>query len=57
MRITGERHLRLVLDEYADYYNTHRPDRALRQSRQAGARIHLLRGANVRFCKGSGSAA
>jgi len=23
--ITGERHLRLVLGEYADHYNTHRP--------------------------------
>jgi Integrase core domain len=25
MLITGERHLRLVLDEYADHYNSHRP--------------------------------
>ena len=32
MLITGERHLRLVLDEYADHYNTHRPHRALKQS-------------------------
>jgi putative transposase len=24
MLITGERHLRLVLDEYADHYNVHR---------------------------------
>jgi hypothetical protein len=28
MLITGERHLRLVLSEYADHYNTHRPHRA-----------------------------
>ncbi|HET6186586.1 MAG TPA: integrase core domain-containing protein [Trebonia sp.] len=32
MLITGERHLRLVLDEYIDHYNSHRPHRALRQS-------------------------
>jgi putative transposase len=25
MLITGERHLRLVLDEYVDHYNSHRP--------------------------------
>ena len=29
MLITGERHLRLVLDEYIDHYDTHRPHRAL----------------------------
>jgi putative transposase len=32
MLITGERHLRLVLGEYADHYNSHRPHRALRQN-------------------------
>jgi putative transposase len=31
MLITGERHLRLVLGEYADHYNSHRSHRALRQ--------------------------
>jgi putative transposase len=31
MLITGERHLRLVLREYADHYNTHRPHRTLNQ--------------------------
>jgi putative transposase len=36
MLITGERHLRLVLGEYADHYNTHRPHRALRQGPPAG---------------------
>ena len=30
--ITGERHLRLVLSEYADHYNGHRPHRTLHQN-------------------------
>jgi len=29
MLITSERHLRLVLDEYIDHYNSHRPHRSL----------------------------
>ncbi|MEU1625016.1 integrase core domain-containing protein [Streptomyces sp. NPDC020096] len=29
--LTGARHLRLVVDEYADHHNTHRPHRSLRQ--------------------------
>ncbi|CAM5511241.1 Integrase catalytic domain-containing protein OS=Streptomyces antimycoticus OX=68175 GN=SSPO_002080 PE=4 SV=1 [Streptomyces antimycoticus] len=29
--ITGERHLRLVLDEYTEHYNSHRPHRSLGQ--------------------------
>ena len=36
MLITGERHLRLVLDEYADHYNVYRPHRALQQKPPAG---------------------
>ena len=32
MLITSERHLRLVLSEYADHYNGHRPHRALQQN-------------------------
>jgi putative transposase len=36
MLITGERHLRLVLSEYADHYNSHRPHRSLQQSPPAG---------------------
>ena len=36
MLITGERHLRLVLTEYADHYNSHRPHRALQQDPPAG---------------------
>jgi putative transposase len=29
--LTGERHLRLVLHEYATHYNRHRPHRSLSQ--------------------------
>ena len=44
MLITGEHHLNLVLGEYVDHYNTHRPHRALRQSPPAaGASIRVLR--------------
>jgi putative transposase len=32
MLIAGERHLRLVLDDYIDHYNTHRPHRTLNQA-------------------------
>jgi hypothetical protein len=31
MLITNERHLRLVLGEYVDHYNAHRPHRGLQQ--------------------------
>jgi putative transposase len=31
MLITGERHLQLVLGEYIDHYNIHRPHRTLQQ--------------------------
>src|SRR5215472_1998567 len=36
MLITGERHLQLVLSEYTDHYNAHRPHRALQQDPPAG---------------------
>ena len=36
MLITGERHLRLVLGEYTDHYNGHRPHRTLHQNPPAG---------------------
>jgi len=39
MLITGERHQGLVLGEYADHYNGHRPHRPLRQNPPAG-RVH-----------------
>jgi putative transposase len=36
MLITGERHLRLVLNEHVDHYNGHRPHRTLQQNPPAG---------------------
>jgi hypothetical protein len=36
MLITGERHLRLVLGEYVEHYNVHRPHRTLSQSPPGG---------------------
>jgi putative transposase len=39
MLITRERHLRLVLSEYAGHYNVHRPHRALQQN-PPGGRAH-----------------
>ena len=36
MLITSERHLRLVLSEYVDHHNVHRPHRTLHQSPPAG---------------------
>jgi transposase len=36
MLITGEQHLRLVLSEYVEHYNVHRPHRSLCQSPPAG---------------------
>jgi len=48
MLITGERHLRLVLDEYADHYNCHRPHRALQQAPPAGRPHPPAQGAEVR---------
>jgi putative transposase len=51
MLITGERHLRLVLDEYADHYNTHRPHRALQHGPPAGRPDPPAPGANVRILR------
>ena len=39
MLIAGERHLRLILGEYTDHYNGHRPHRSLQQDPPAG-RLH-----------------
>jgi putative transposase len=36
MLVAGERHLRMVLGEYADHYNAHRPHRSLQQEPPAG---------------------
>ena len=51
MLITGERHLRLVLDEYADHYNTHRPHRALEQRPPGRHPLPPDLGANVRVLR------
>ncbi len=51
MLITGERHLRLVLSEYADHYNGHRPHRTLCQSPPAGRERLLTMGPNVRVLR------
>jgi putative transposase len=41
MLVTDERHLRLVLSEYTDHYNVHRPHRALHQNRLPGGRTRM----------------
>jgi transposase InsO family protein len=51
MLITGERHLRLVLDEYADHHNVHRPHRALKQSPPGRRQLQPDPGANVRVLR------
>jgi transposase InsO family protein len=51
MLITGERHLRLVLSEYIDHYNQHRPHRALHQSPPAGHTHPPAPGANTRVLR------
>jgi putative transposase len=51
MLIMGERHLRLVLNEYIDHYNQHRPHRALQQSPPAGRPHPPALGTNVRVLR------
>jgi putative transposase len=51
MLITGEPHLRLVLSEYIDHYNVHRPHRALQQSPPAGSPHPHAPGANIRVLR------
>ena len=51
MLITGERHLRLVLSEYTDHYNQHRPHRMLQQSPPAGRPHRPTLGANIRVVR------
>jgi putative transposase len=51
MLITGERHLRLVLSEYVDHYDTHRPHRALQQGPPAGRPHPTTLGVNVRILR------
>jgi putative transposase len=57
MLATSERHLRLVLTEYIDHYNQHRPHRALHQSPPAGCPHPPALDANVQVYGGTGSAA
>ena len=49
--VTCERHLQLVLSEYGDHYNSHRPHRALHQSPPAGREHPPSLGANVRVLR------
>jgi anti-anti-sigma factor len=51
MLTTGGPHLHLVLNEYIDHYNSHRPHRALHQSPPAGRLHPPTRGANVRVLR------
>jgi putative transposase len=51
MLVTSERHLRLILGEYIDHYDTHRPYRALQQSPPAGRPHPPVLGANVRVLR------
>ena len=51
MLVTGERHLRLVLSEYVDHYNSHRPHRSLHQSPPAGRLHPPAPGAKVRVLR------
>ena len=52
MLITGERHLRLVLSEYVEHYNVHRPHRTLRQRPPAGREYGFTAlGTNVRVLR------
>jgi putative transposase len=51
MLTTGERHLRLVLREYTDYYNSHRPYRPLQQQPPPGSPDPPAQGANVRVLR------
>ena len=51
MLIASERHLRLVLSEYIDHYNSHRPHQALRQSPPERRRHPPAPGANVRVLR------
>jgi putative transposase len=51
MLITGERQLRLVLGEYVDHYNVHRPHRALHQDPPAGRVDPAAAGASIRVLR------
>ena len=54
MLITGERHLRLVLGEYADHHNGHRPHRTLRQNLPGGRSHPPAAVTSMRVLRGTG---
>jgi hypothetical protein len=56
MLITSERHLRLVLSEYADHYNSHRADQALQQGPPAGRAHSPAEGTGMRVLRRIASA-
>ena len=51
MLITGKRHLWLVLSEYADHYNTHRPHRTLQQNPPDGRARPPTEGSTIRVLR------
>jgi putative transposase len=51
MLVTGERHLRLVLSEYVEHYNIHRPHRTLCQSPPTRRDRPPIREPNVRILR------
>jgi putative transposase len=55
--VTAERHLRLVVSEYVEHYNVHRPHRALCQVRPMGVSVRPLWTRMSGSCGGTGSVA
>jgi putative transposase len=51
MLVAGERHLRLILGEYAHHYNSHRPHRALQQEAPAGRAYPTVEVASMRVLR------
>jgi hypothetical protein len=51
MLVTGERHLRLVLREYVEHYDVHRPRRTLCQSPPAGRERPPIMSPNIRILR------
>jgi len=51
MLITGERHLRRVLGEYAGHYNVHRPHRTLQQNPARRTSVHACGSDRMRILR------